>query len=378
MPSSSPVVTHERGAVRAGHPLAHRPHRQLRHPRRERGRLPPAGCTWPGPVHHPGARVRDAPALERLAAAARREPLPGVDRDGREAQAMDIPRQIATGDPYPLRGAGGLRSELPAVARTPTVLAALEKLDFVWTSTFPHRQRRTPTSCFPPAARSSGASCAATRRSTSSTPPRHRASGRVALRLRHHLRPGRKLGLDDPGAGAATRLAATSQRRPDFGAFEAAFDWILEPSGMGGRSEDAPGGMPVPKPTPPDRTRNTRRRAFPPPAARWSSPRHSSRSTRPIRASTAFPLPDRTAPGLARSGHGLPLRAQHRVAAADVRPFPPVPSPWARSLRPDAAADLNPADAARLGIAQGTRSSCHPAGSIRVTRQPDRAGGRGS
>ena len=41
--------------------------------------------------------------------------------------------------------------------------------------------------------------------------------------------------------------------------------------------------------------------------------------------------------------------------------------PWVRSLRPDAAADLNPADAGRLGIAQGDEIElATPTGSIRV------------
>ena len=41
--------------------------------------------------------------------------------------------------------------------------------------------------------------------------------------------------------------------------------------------------------------------------------------------------------------------------------------PWTRSLRPRPAADLNPADARALGIAQGDRVELStPAGSIRV------------
>jgi len=41
--------------------------------------------------------------------------------------------------------------------------------------------------------------------------------------------------------------------------------------------------------------------------------------------------------------------------------------PWVRSLRPDAAADLNPADAVALGIAQGDAIElASPTGSITV------------
>ena len=176
-----------------------------------------------------------------------------------QAQAMDLPRQISTGEPYPLRGLVGFglnyrmcpdSNGLPGGAREARLRRATS------TSSSPTRPS-TPTSSCRPAARWSGARCAAIRRSTSSTPSR--SSNRWAS-------PGptptsssawpRSWGCDYQSLRREppqTSWAASSPNgAPDFGAaFDAALDWILEPSGMTMAELKAhPGGMPVPNPLP--------------------------------------------------------------------------------------------------------------------------------
>ena len=132
MPSSTPVVHHTNGVQNsAGRGRARRPHRQLRRPRRQRS--PP--FSW---LEIGGAGfVTRQHEFELPRSWSDLPPRVGADRFPvwtemiDQAQAMDLPRQISTGDPYPLRGlvAFGLNHRMfPGPDR---FLEAVQKLDFI-------------------------------------------------------------------------------------------------------------------------------------------------------------------------------------------------------------------------------------------------------
>ena len=95
----------ERRAVRAGHTHAGRPDRQLRHPRRERRRVPRVGCTCPAPDSPPGStssscRGRGASCL----LASDRPASRYGPRWWTNASRWTSPARWRPGEPYPLRG----------------------------------------------------------------------------------------------------------------------------------------------------------------------------------------------------------------------------------------------------------------------------------
>jgi anaerobic selenocysteine-containing dehydrogenase len=201
-----------------------------------------------------------------------------------------------------------------------------------------------------------------------------------------------KLGLDDPllnpagvdafagratGAGAAAAYAAAPGRgflpggAPDFGAvFDDATDWILEPSGIEVTElKRHAAGMPVPNPLP-VAFKKYEKNGFPTPSGKMelaslvleehaSRPGHSALPVyeEPRLSPVATPDVAKEYPLVLNTGPRLPMFIHSRTFRL----------PWTRSLRREAAADLNPATARRLGIAQGDRIELStPAGSIQV------------
>jgi len=175
----------------------------------------------------------------------------------------------------------------------------------------------------------------------------------------------RRLRLDDPLLNPAPDGSVT----PGV-AFEAAMDWILEPSGMTmAELKDHPGGMAVPDPLPVEE-RKYLTRGFPTPSGKmelassllatygaqlgtealptYRPARHSPEGSAELAARYPFVL---------NTGSRLPMFVHSRTYRL----------PWTRSLRPRPAADLNPADAERLGIRQDDEIElATPAATIRV------------
>ena len=183
-------------------------------------------------------------------------------------------------------------------------------------------------------------------------------------RHQHRLRLARALGLDDPLLNPA----------PDGGAdpaatFAAAVDWVFQPSGMTvAELAKHPGGMPVRDPLPaPDR--QYLERGFPTPSGKMEFVSSVLERLGPRIGADALP------PGARRAGAPRPGRrpATMRSSSTPGRACrcsstrAPTSTAWTRGLRPRPAADLNPADARALGIAQDDRVELStPSGSIRV------------
>jgi len=190
-----------------------------------------------------------------------------------------------------------------------------------------------------------------------------------------------KLGVDDPllnPSGAETPSATDQPGRgflpngaPDFSrTFDDVMDWILEPSGMTtAQLKEHPGGMPVPNPVP-IAFKKYEKNGFRTPSGKMEFT--SSLLEKHSEAPGIDALPIYREPGLSAeatpdvakdyplvlgTGTRLPMFIHSRTFRL----------PWTRSLRPDAAVDINPSDAARLGIAQGDRVELStPQGSIEV------------
>ncbi|MFH0915848.1 MAG: molybdopterin-dependent oxidoreductase [bacterium] len=293
-----------------------------------------------------------------------------------QAQSMDLPRQINSGEPYPLRGlmAFGMNHRLWPDSNG--LLAAVEKLDFICdvdlfaTDTSKYADivlpacssvERSELRCYPekyivltqPVIEPLGES---------------RSDTDIIFALAH------KLGLDDPllnpGNGAGGGFLANGA--PDFTrGFEGALDWNLEPSGMTvAELKKHPAGMPVPNPLPVT-FRKYEKNGFPTPSGKmeFASALLEKHSDRP--GIDALPIYDEpklspiATPALAQdypfvlgTGSRLPMFIHSRTFRL----------PWTRSLRREAAVDLNPADAHRLGIAQGDKVELStPEGSIQVS-----------
>jgi anaerobic selenocysteine-containing dehydrogenase len=285
-----------------------------------------------------------------------------------QAQAMDLPRQITTGEPYPLRAmvAFGLNHRMfPGSER---FLEAVQQLEFICDiDLFATDTARYADIVLP--------ACSSVERSELRCYPEQYVlltqpaiaplgEARSDTDIVFHL--ARRLGLDDPlldpASGNGVRPAE---------AFEAAMDWILEPSGMTMADlRDHPGGMPVPAPLPnPERT--YRDGGFPTPSGKmefassilqahaaelgidalptYRPPKHSAEATPDV--ARDYPL-------ILNTGSRLPMFVHSRTYRL----------PWTHSLRPDPAADLNPADARRLGIKQGDRIEiATPSGALCVS-----------
>jgi anaerobic selenocysteine-containing dehydrogenase len=284
-----------------------------------------------------------------------------------QAQSMDLPRQISTGDPYPLRAmvAFGLNHRM--FPGSDQFLEAIQKLEFICdidlfaTDTSRYADivlpacssvERSELRCYPekyvlltePAVAPLGES---------------RSDTDIVFDLAH------RLGLDDPLLDPASGNGV----QPGA-AFEAAMDWILAPSGMTmAELREHPGGMPVPDPLP-DPERTYRDKGFPTPSGKMEFAssilqKHTAELGidalpvyRPPRNSAeATPDMARDFPFILNTGSRLPMFVHSRTYRLA----------WTRSLRPDPAADVNPADARRLGIGQGDQIElATPSGSIRV------------
>jgi anaerobic selenocysteine-containing dehydrogenase len=284
-----------------------------------------------------------------------------------QAQAMDLPRQIRSADPYPLRGlvAFGLNHRMfPGSA---SFLEAIQKFEFICdVDLFATDSARYADIVLP--------ACSSVERSELRCyPEKYVALSQPAIAPLGESRSdtdivfelARRLELDDPllnpAPDGATALGA---------AFEAALDWILEPSGMTvAQLKQHPGGMPVPDPLP-DVERKYLDKGFPTPSGKmefassllaehgaqlgtealptYRPPRHSAEASPDLAADYPFIL---------NTGSRLPMFVHSRTYRL----------PWTRSLRPRPAADLNPADAKRLGIGQGDEIElATPSGAIRV------------
>ena len=359
---------HQRRAELPRRLLAHRPHRQLRRGRRQSGRPLQLARGRRGRVRHPAARVRAAAPAGRPAAPGGGGPLPRLGRAGRPGPVDGPAAADPSGDPYPLRGlvAFGLNHRMfPGSER---FLEAIQQLDFICdVDLFATDASRYADIVLP--------ACSSVERSELRcypekyvllTEPAIAPAGRGPLRHRHRLRPGAPPRPGRPAAQSRVRQRRAAGRR------------LRGRHGLDPRAERhdrwrSCGSIPAAcrsRRRCPTRSASTATRAFPRPPARWSSPRRSCRSTPPGSAIDALPTyrpPKHSAeatPELAReypfilnTGSRLPMFVHSRTYRL----------PWTRSLRPDPAADLNPADARRLGIAQGDRIElATPSGAIRV------------
>jgi len=283
-----------------------------------------------------------------------------------QAQAMDLPRQIRSGDPYPLRAlvAFGLNHRMfPGPDR---FLEAVQELDFICavdlfaTDASRHADivlpacssvERSEVRCYP-------------EKYVALTEPAIAPLGEARSDTDIAFALARALGLDDPLLNPA----------PDGGAdpaatFAAAVDWVFQPSGMTvAELVKHPGGMPVRDPIPaPDR--QYQERGFPTPSGKMEFVSSVLERLGPRIGADALPTwrPPRWGaeagpetgdyPFVLNSGSRLPMFIHSRTYRLS----------WTRGLRPRPAADLNPADARALGIAQDDRIELStPSGSIRV------------
>ena len=175
----------------------------------------------------------------------------------------------------------------------------------------------------------------------------------------------RRLGLDDPLLNPSVwqRRAAGCRLRGGHGL-------DLRACGMKmAELREHPGGMPVPGPLP-NPERKYRDKGFPTPSGKMEFAssilrKHAARTgidalptyRPPKHSAEATPEMAREYPFVLNTGSRLPMFVHSRTYRL----------PWTRSLRPDPAADINPADARRLGIAQGDRIElATPSGAIRV------------
>ncbi|GAB4249287.1 MAG: molybdopterin-dependent oxidoreductase [Thermoleophilia bacterium] len=260
-----------------------------------------------------------------------------------EAQAMHWPHQIHSGRPYPLKAAlcFGLNYRMwPDPAH---MAAALDKLDFVANvDLFMTDSCRFADIVLP--------ACTSVERSEFRCyPERWAILTQPAIAPLYESRSdadiiydlAQRLGLDDPLFAAG---------------YEAGLDWILAPSGLTVAELAAhPAGMPVPRPLALP-ARKYLEDGFRTPSGKvelvssllarfadshgydalptYRPPRHSAEATPDLAAD--FPL-------VLNTGSRLPMFIHSRTFRLR----------WTRVLRPEPAADLSPADAARLGIATG-------------------------
>ena len=297
-----------------------------------------------------------------------------------EGQMMDLTRQITSGDPYPLRGLVGFGMNYRLWPGSDKLREAMEKLDFIvdvdlfLTDTAKLADIVLPT-------------CSSLERSELRCYPQKYivytspvieplGESRSDMDIVYALAD--KLGLDylpegvvvPEGAGEAGGMYLDGGL-PDFRAgFEASLDWILEPSGM--KIEELkkhPAGMFVPDPIRPTYKKYAKN-GFNTPSGK-------------MELSSVLMEKHSDYPGI----DGLPLYAEPKYSPASAQEraaeYPFILSagtrlpmfihsrtfrlPWTRSLRPDAAADLNPGDAKTLGIVNGDQIElATPSGSIRV------------
>ena len=287
-----------------------------------------------------------------------------------QAQSMDLPRQIRSADPYPLRGmvAFGLNHRM--FPDSAGFLEALQRLDFVCDVDLFATDTSKYADIVLPA-------CSSLERSEVRAYPQKyvvatrpvieplgeaRSDTDVVFDLAHRLRLDDPLlvpwGADDPAPSAADRAAA----------FDGLMDWVLEPSGLTMAGLLAhPGGMRVPDPLVPAE-RGYQTRGFPTPTGKMelaSSVLARHTAVTGIDALPVYRAPQHEAtPGLVadyplvlNTGSRLPMFIHSRTYRLG----------WTRGLHPDPAADLNPVDARRAGVEQGDWIDLTtPVGSVRV------------
>ncbi len=290
-----------------------------------------------------------------------------------QGQAMDLPRQIHSGEPYPLRGLVAFGFNHRMWPDSQGLLAAVDKLDFIVdVDLFATDSSRYADIVLP--------ACSSVERSELRCYPQKYAvyaqpvieplgESRSDVEIIFALAD--KLGLpygpgEQPRDGTYLPSGA-----PDFGAaFEEAMDWILQPSGMTvAQLKQHPGGMPVPNALP-TTFKKYEDGGFPTPSGKMEFASTLMEKYSDVEGIDPLPLfreprlSAESSPEVAReyplilgTGTRLPMFIHSRTFRL----------PWTRSLRPDAAVDLNPADAARLGVAQGDRVELStPQGSIEV------------
>jgi anaerobic selenocysteine-containing dehydrogenase len=258
-----------------------------------------------------------------------------------QAQAMDLPRQINTGQPYPIRGLIGFGMNYRMWPDSEGLLKSLEKLDlFVNIDPFLTDSCRHADIVLP--------CCTSVERSelrnyrqnyvlftTPAIKPLYESRSDVDI----ICALAEKLGVADPLLK---------------GGLETSVDWMLEPSGL--KSAELKlhtAGMKVPKPVMPE-SRKYLKGGFKTPSgklefkstvlARYDREGYEALPVyRPSRQSVAAtPELAKEYPLVLDTGARLPMYVHTRMFRV----------PWVRSLRPEAAADLNPEDAAKLGIQQ--------------------------
>ncbi len=282
---------------------------------------------------------------------------------------MDLPRQIRSGDPYPLRGlvAFGLNHRMfPGSA---SFLEAIQKLDFICdVDLFATDSARYADIVLP--------ACSSVERSELRCyPEKYVALSQPAIAPLGEARSdtdivfelARRLGLDDPllnpAPDGSTPPGRGVRRRPGL-------DLRAERHDRGRSSRSTPAACPCPTRCP-SWSASTCQSGFPTPSGKMEFAssllaRHGRPAGRPRRCPTYRPprhspeaSPDLAAdyPFVLNTGSRLPMFVHSRTYRL----------PWTRSLRPRPAADLNPADAARLGIGQDDEIElATPSGAIRV------------
>jgi anaerobic selenocysteine-containing dehydrogenase len=295
-----------------------------------------------------------------------------------QGQAMDLPRQINTGQPYPLRGFVGFGVNYRMFPGSRAWLDAVDKLDFICitdlfaTDTTKHADIVLPA-------------CGSVERSeVRAYPQKYVIATQPVIEPIGESRSdtdiifglAQKLGLDYQNYDGTPRVAPDlggflPNGAPDFGeAFDAAMDWILEPSGLT-MTEIAkhPGGMSVPNPIPVS-YKKYEKNGFPTPSGKMEFmssilEKHSDREgieglpayREPLIGPVSTPDVAADYPLVLGTGTRLPMFIHSRMFRI----------PWTRSLRRDPMVDLNPVDAATYGIVQGDRVELStPFGSIRV------------
>ncbi len=294
-----------------------------------------------------------------------------------ESQAMDLPRQINTGEPYPLRALVAFGMNYRLWPDSEGLLAAVQKLEFIVDVDLFATDTSKYADIVLPACSSverSELRCYPQKHVIFTTPVieplgESRSDTDIIFALAD------KLGLDYQSRGdvsSATSLGGyLPNGAPDFeAAFEAALDWILEPSGMTiDELKQHPAGMPVPNPIPVT-FKKYEKNGFPTPSGKMEFvssilEKYSDRpgiNGLPVYAEPKYspigsPEQAEEYPFVLNTGSRLPMFIHSRTFRL----------PWTRSLRPDPMADLNPADGARLQIGQGDDIEIStPAGAIRV------------
>lgn len=258
-----------------------------------------------------------------------------------EGQAMHLPSQIRSQEPYPIKALLAFGLNYRMWPDSEGFLRSLSDLDFIANVDIFMTDSCRYADIVLPACTSierSELRCYSNRYIIFTDPaivPLHesRSDADIIFELSN------RLGLNDPLFQAG---------------YEASLDWILEPSGMTIEElKKHPGGMKVPNAKKPIEKKYVKK-GFKTPSGKmeftslvlekhgydslptYSPPRYSKEETPEL--AEQFPLTLNT-------GSRLPMFVHSRTFRL----------PWTRSLRPEPAADINPSDASKLHIEQGDK-----------------------